>query len=591
MPSLALALSLYGRSATLAAPSVTSNNFDFIIVGGTCPAPAFCGGSLTMTPGGTAGAVVANRLTENPNFKVLLIEAGQSATPNTPYDWNYTTVAQPGLGGRSIPYPRGHILGGSSSVNYMIYTRGSQDDFDRYASVTRDQGWSWKSMQQYFRKNERFTPPVDNHDVTNQVDLSIHSKTGINSVSVSGFPTPIDGRVINATSQLGGDFKFNLDINSGNELGFGWLQVTTDGPRRSSSATSYLAPNFRQRPNLHIVLGAQVSRLLQTGTEHGLPAFRGVEYRLKSDGSIRKATATREVILSAGSIGSPQILLNSGIGASTDLTAVGIKPIVNLPDVGENLSDHSLLGNGFLVNSTETFDDFTRDPSIAAKDIEVWKTTGKGFLVDTIANHFGFIRLPKTDPIFKTNADPSAGLRSAHYELLIANSLALIDSPPTGNFLGIATVVLTPSSRGSVKLRSNNLFDTPLIDPGLLKTDFDKATMRAAVKSALKFLTAPSWAGYVISPVGGLESAQTDAQLDAYIQNNGATIFHPVGTASMSPKGAKTGVVDPDLKVKKVVGLRVVDASVLPFVPSAHTQAPVYAVAERASDLIKAAYA
>ncbi|KAG6807503.1 hypothetical protein H0H93_001537, partial [Arthromyces matolae] len=138
-------------------------------------------------------------------------------------------------------------------------------------------------MKQYFSKNEKFTAPVDHHDVTNQVNPKIHSTTGMNSVSVSGFPTPIDGRIINATSQLKGDFKFNLDMNSGNELGIGWIQVTTDGPKRSSSATSYLGPNFRQRPNLHMVLGAQVSRLLQTGTQNGLPVFRGVEYRLRSD--------------------------------------------------------------------------------------------------------------------------------------------------------------------------------------------------------------------------------------------------------------------------------------------------------------------
>lgn len=143
------------------------------------------------------------------------------------------------------------------------------------------------------------------------------------------------------------------------------------------------------------------------------------------------------------------------------------------------------------------------------------------------------------------------------------NALAIVTSPPVGNFLGIGNAVVSPSSRGSVKLRSNNFFDTPLIDPALLKTDFDKAAMRAAVKSTLKFLTAPSWSGYVISPVNGLESAKTDAQIDAYVQNNAATIFHPVGTASMSPKGAKNGVVDPDLKVKKVAGVRVVDASVL----------------------------
>ncbi|KAG6876323.1 hypothetical protein C0992_013370 [Termitomyces sp. T32_za158] len=280
--------------------------------------------------------------------------------------------------------------------------------------------------------------------------------------------------------------------------------------------------------------------------------------------------------------------MNSGIGNSADLKAVGIKPIVDLPDVGENMADHPLLGNGFSVNSTDTFDIFFQNTTVRAEDIEFWEDKGQGFLVDTIASHLAFIRLPSDDPIFKTNVDPSAGPRSPHYELLFSNFLSLIDSPPPGNFLGIGNAVVSPSSRGSVKLRSKNFFDAPLIDPGLLKSDFDKAAMRAAVKSTLQFLTAPSWSGYIISPLNGLESAKTDAEIDAYVQANTATIFHPVGTASMSPKGAKNGVVDPDFKVKKIAGVRVVDASVLPFIPSTHTQVPVYVFAERASDLIKA---
>ncbi|KAG6853261.1 hypothetical protein C0991_005674, partial [Blastosporella zonata] len=567
---------------------------------------------------GTAGNVVANRLTENPKFQVLVLEAGpsnvgvlESEVPwlaanlfQSQYDWNYTTVPQIGLGGRSVNMPRGRILGGSSSINFMIYTRSAIEDFNRWSTVTGDRGWSWNSLFPYFKKVEKLTPPADSHNTQGQFDPSVHGTNGLLTTSLSGFPVPIDQPVLTALKQLGGDFQFNLDINTGKPLGVGWLQTIVDGRTgiRGSSANGYLAPQFLKRPNLHVLVNAEVSRLLKTSGK--VPAFRGVEFRQTVGGTISmpsqalqlisplgplfQLSAKKEIILSAGSIGSPHIMLNSGIGAANALKAVGIKPLVNLPDVGLNLADHSVMAHPFIVNSNNTFESI-RNPANIPGELQLWKNSHGGPFVDTIASMLGFFRVPKNVTL---NPDFAAGPNTPHFEHLFANGLIVPNAfvPENASFFSMSTVVTSPVSRGTITINSSNPFDAPLIDPALLKEESDRVVMREAIKHALAFTQAPVWDGYIVAPSGGLQNATTPEKLDEYITAASSTFFHPVGSLPMSAKGANNGVVDPDLKVKNIVGLRVVDASIFPFIPTGHTSSVVYVVAERAADLIKADY-
>ncbi|KAL0064102.1 hypothetical protein AAF712_008962 [Marasmius tenuissimus] len=542
---------------------VPARQFDFIVVGG-----------------GTAGNVIANRLTENPDFSVLVLEAGGSHenlfTPQVPamattlagsnLDWNFTAQLRPG---DKRPYNRGFVLGGSSTINWMAYTRGSSDDWDRYAAVTGDEGWSWENMQLYIRKNEQIVPPADRHDTTGHL---------------SGFMHELDKRTIDVSKSFGdqSELKFVLDMNSGDQLGFGWAQSTILNGTRSSSATSYLGPKYINRPNLHVLVDAKVTRILRTGSKNGKLVFSRVQFTQDNGETLQSAVASKEVILSAGTLGTPHILLNSGIGDNATLSALGVETFHHLPSVGQNLTDQPSMLNGWVVNTTDTNETNLKDPQL----LKQWQETRTGPLVDPIIGTFGWLRVPEDAPVFQRVEDPAAGPKTAHYELVTINGIRRGTPEPGKNYISMGNIVVSPASRGSVTLASSNPLEYPSVDLNLFDSEFDLYAMGEALRSTKKLMGSPIWDGYLMEPTFDV-NMDNDEELYAYILANFGYALHPTGTASMSPKGASWGVVDPDLLVKGVFGLRVVDASVMPFVPAAHTQAPTYMVGERGADLIK----
>jgi len=502
------------------------------------------------------------------------------------YEWNYTTVPQPGLNGRNIGIPRAHILGGCSAHNGMVYTRNSIDDYNRFAAVTGDPGWSWDRLLPYFFKTEKWTPPVDHHDTRGQYNPAVHSTKGINSVSLAGLNWPIFSQhIIEATKELPDEWPFNLDMNSGKPIGLGWQQSTIDGGVRSSSATSYLGPEFINRENLHVLLHAQVSKLVNSGHVNGKLIFGGVQFA--QGATLYTAKAAKEIILSAGSVGTPGVLMHSGIGDQAVLSSLGIPPLLDLPSVGRNATDQPLISAGWFVNSTQTLESITLNATRFNEAFGQWNRSHNGPFSAAGSTHIASLRIDNETFASNNFSDPSAGPNSAH--IGVTFSPGGVFASVNNNSMGAAIVVLNPVSRGSVTINSSDPFRSPIIDVGFYKDDIDIFTMREAVKKLLNFVKAPTWQGYIIAPTVDLENLSDD-DLDEFIRNTTSSGAHLVGTAAMSAKDAQYGVVDPDLLVKGASRLRIIDASVFPFVVSGHTQAPTYAIAERGADLVKEAW-
>ncbi|KAJ4471857.1 pyranose dehydrogenase [Lentinula edodes] len=562
-----------------------STKHDYVIVGG-----------------GVAGSVVANRLTENSNVSVLLLEAGPFhkgvietevpfyfwlGIPST-YQWNYTTVPQSSANNRSIAYPRGHILGGSSAINGLVYDRAATSDFDKLANMSGDSGWAWESMLTYYEKLETFGPPSDGHNITDQFDPSVHGFSGPLGVSLPGYSQTLDSLVLETLNN--GTFPYNQDSNSGNEIGFGWQVSTIHNGTRTTAATAYLADNYLARPNLDVVVNAFVTRVLASNGSQ----IDTVEFHAVGNTTNLEVQASQEVIMSAGSINTPYILLSSGIGDNATLSSMNITPIHHLPSVGQNMSDTTVMYVSWEVNSNDTFDPLLNNETARAEAFSEWNATRTGRMANGVINLSGMLRMNDSDPtvqsIYQQYSESVAGSNDADFEMLFIDGYI---STSNSTYFSMLYGVLSPLSRGSITLNASDPLGPPLIDPNYFASEYDVLVMRQALLTGFNFLSSEPWTSYLGTPVNGLAEVISAVgtgdftAMDQLMRNGVQNGAHLVATSSMSPYGADWGVVDPDLRVKGLDGLRVVDASVYPFVPGGATQLPTYCLAERASDIIK----
>lgn len=464
----------------------------------------------------------------------------------------------------------------------MIWIRGSSDDYDKWAEVTGDKGWSWKEMVPYFEKTERWTIAPGHGPERGDFNPHVHGFRGPLGIGFNGVIQPTDPLVIQTTKDLPHEFPFNEDVNGGRPIGIGWTQFSIANGTRTSSATAYLDPVVN-RPNLSVLVNNYVTRIIETSNS----SFRTVEFGRNQTSPRQQLNASKELILSAGVVGTPQILLNSGIGDPAELENIGVQPVFSLYSVGKNFScephvPFSWTANGPIVN-------LNANETASEEALQQWIASRTGPMTGSGWSTLAYFRLPDDSPVLVGNEDPSAGPNTPHFGLGInANGYYIMTSDPT---LYILSEISEPASRGSVALKSTDPFEQPLLDLGFLSAPVDLAIAKESFKTAQRYVTGPAWKNFTLNQMAPLPNVAANSDdLERYIRNTTVAASHGIGTCAMSARGASYGVVNPDLRVKGISGLRVVDAGVIPFSPAANTQAPVYAVAERASDMIKAAW-
>ncbi|MDF5755335.1 GMC family oxidoreductase N-terminal domain-containing protein [Spongiactinospora sp. TRM90649] len=514
-----------------------STEYDYVIVGA-----------------GSAGCVLANRLSADPEVSVALVEAGgpddklEIRIPagfkklfKTPYDWDFTTEKQPELNGRRLYWPRGRMLGGSSGLNAQIWARGVRADYDGWEVP----GWAYDDVLPYFQRAE--------HRIGSNAG-GVYGTSGPLHISELRSPNPLTGLFLRACEEIG--LARLPELNGPEQDGCSQTPVTQYRGRRWSAADAYLRP-ARRRANLTVLTGVQAGRvLIADGRAIGVECL---------DGDV--LAARREVILSAGAIGSPHLLMLSGVGDAADLRANGIEPVTDLPEVGRNLQDH--LSSGVIVGCTR---EITLASAESLANLARFLFRRTGMLTSNVGEAVAFVR---------TSADEPA----PDIELVFAPAPfadhGLTDPPGHGMTVGV--ILLRPESRGRISLSGRDV----LIDPCYLTAEADLRRLVAGLGRALEVVDSSALRPYVGPPMTPYWGARTPAELARWVRERAETLYHPVGTCRMGADDAS--VVDPELRVRGVAGLRVADVSIMPLINRGHTHAPAVMIGERAADLITGA--
>jgi len=542
---------------------------------------------------GTAGCLLANRLSADRNKHVLLIEAGGNddylwvhipvgylyciGNPRT--DWLYYTDADPGLNGRSLRYPRGKVLGGCSSINGMIYMRGQARDYDGWGDgdgFGANPGWSWNDCLPNFLKHEDFYRGADAFHAAPGFDASGARAGGEWRVEKQRLKWEVLDAFARAAQQAG--IPATDDFNRGDNEGVGYFHVNQRAGIRWNASKAFLRPAQKTRQNLQVWTGAQIGRLLLERGDAGLRAV-GIEALPVEGGEAVRARVDPqrggEVILCTGAIGTPQILQLSGVGAPEALQAVGIEVQHALPGVGANLQDHLQIRAVYGVHGVKTLN---------TSSSSLW---GKAMIgLEYILRRSGPMSMAPSQLGLFTRSDASQPHPNLQYHVQPLSLDAFGQPLHSFNAFTASVCNLNPTSRGAVRIRSPRPEDAPSIAPMYLSTEADRRVAAESLRLTRRIVAQPALAKYRPNEVKPGVQFETDAELAQLAGDIGTTIFHPVGTAKMGPAADPGAVVDARLRVHGVAGLRVVDASVMPRITSGNTNSPTLMIAERAAGWI-----